>query len=107
MNHEVNSMLQYFGESPVGALTSESGTKPEDFFGLISTFSSDLQVSGTWETHVRTTYSLLKQRAATDMKCLPAQSEFTVPNVTVTMEADKPMSELLVGVIYRRPLLCN
>jgi hypothetical protein len=47
MNDEVGNMLQYFGESPAGALPSESGAKPEDFFALLVTFSSDLQVSGT------------------------------------------------------------
>jgi len=70
-------MLQYFGESPAEALPSESGTKPEDFFALVVTFSSDLQ------------------RAAEEMSCLPERLGLKVPNVAVTTEEDRPMSELL------------
>jgi hypothetical protein len=44
MSDEIKSMLQYFGEAP-DASPSESGTKPEDFFALIVTFASDLQVN--------------------------------------------------------------
>lgn len=35
----MRDLLSYFGEA-----TGADGMKPEDFFGLILTFSSDLQV---------------------------------------------------------------
>jgi hypothetical protein len=40
-----------------------------------------------------------KQRAAEDMSCLPERLGLKVPNVAVTTEEDRPMSELLVGTI--------
>lgn len=70
-------MLQYFGESPAEASPSESGVKPEDFFALVVTFSSDLQ------------------RAAEEMSCLPERLGLKVPNVAMTTAEDRPMSELL------------
>jgi diaphanous 1 len=40
VEEELRSLLSYFGEQP----DSPDGCKPEDFFGLIVSFSSSLQV---------------------------------------------------------------
>lgn len=38
---ELKSLLSYYGENP----ESSDAPKPEDFFGLVASFSSSLQVS--------------------------------------------------------------
>jgi diaphanous 1 len=40
LRKELNSLLAYYGENP----DSPEAPKPEDFFGLIASFSSSLQV---------------------------------------------------------------
>ena len=43
LESELNSMLVFFGEKP----ESPEAPKPEDFFGMILSFSSVLQVGST------------------------------------------------------------
>ncbi|KAF8312679.1 hypothetical protein DL93DRAFT_2081942 [Clavulina sp. PMI_390] len=46
MSSEIKRMMQYFGEAAAEqAPSSPEGTKPEDFFALMVTFSCDLQAS--------------------------------------------------------------
>lgn len=40
LENELRSLLSYYGENP----DSPDAPKPEDFFGLIASFSSSLQV---------------------------------------------------------------
>jgi hypothetical protein len=44
LESELRELLSYFGESPEGP----DGTKPEDFFNLVLSFSRALQVSLMW-----------------------------------------------------------
>jgi hypothetical protein len=41
LDKELKSLLTYYGEDPA----SPEAPKPEDFFGLVASFSSSLQVS--------------------------------------------------------------
>jgi hypothetical protein len=45
LSDELKAVLAYFGESAHDLSSSEPGSTPEDFFALIVTFSSSIQVS--------------------------------------------------------------
>jgi hypothetical protein len=47
IDEELKALLVYYGENP----NSPEAPKPEDFFGLIASFSSSLQVRLNVESH--------------------------------------------------------
>jgi diaphanous 1 len=53
LSNELKAVLSYFGESVHDPSSSEAGLKPEDFFALIVTFSSSLQVSPAYDRLVK------------------------------------------------------
>lgn len=70
-------MLLYFGESASDPSSSEAGTKPEDFFGLVAAFSSSLQ------------------KASMEMHVTQPPTPPTIVSPAVERNQDKPMAQLL------------
>lgn len=48
LDNELKSLVSYYGEDP----NSTEAPKPEDFFGLVASFSSSLQVSPPTRTPI-------------------------------------------------------
>ncbi|KAF9506490.1 hypothetical protein BS47DRAFT_1399443 [Hydnum rufescens UP504] len=81
LRNELTAVLVYFGESTRDLSSSEPGSKPEDFFALIVTFSSSLQ------------------KAALEMHDAQSPAPLVLPVATTAVvgskDKDKSMKELL------------
>jgi len=81
MDGELKSLLAYFGEAP----ESTDGTRPEDFFGLIMSFSSALQ------------------KATLEVQAVESRKPRVLPTVDVSKDEDTPTETTAKNVTLKGP----
>lgn len=100
LDAELRSLLAYFGEDP----NSPEAPKPEDFFGLIASFSSSLQVSQVIFDMIADNYLIsFAQKCALEVhdaqQSLDA-SKPKAPDIIVKEEVQEDVSNVIKHMVF-------
>lgn len=86
---DLRSLLEYYGEAP----DSPEAPKPEDFFGLVLSFSSSLQVSPKVTSSSDHSTQSRVQKCAVEVHDAQRRKEASQPTIKVQKTAEEPASE--------------
>jgi hypothetical protein len=86
---DLKSLLIYYGETP----DSPDSPKPEDFFAMILSFSSSLQVSNWLPFNIAWRLDYVAQKAALEVHDVEEKVQTIKPPVITTVEVEASMME--------------
>ena len=100
---ELHSLLAYYGENP----DSPNAPKPEDFFGLIASFSSSLQVMKLVSMSSRLlSYCVLPQKCALEVHDAEAKLQKSLPIPKLAVEEAPEKKSDAVSMLFRAVFWC-